>query len=348
METKEPKPMETVDLNNVEIFSTGTWEGGGTSKGGDKITEATLDSWVDTFNKVGNKVKPRMILGHDASRSKGIVGMSSLGWVTGLKRSGQKLIADIKSVPKKIAQLIDKKALGRFSPGVYGSMNINGETHKNVVEHLALLGAQLPANMDIDGMIDLYYETEFEKEELKIYETKKEVKEMPDEIKTYEAELKAAEEKLKAYEKQEERIEAAEARAVEAQDLLESRELEHLNSEVSAYLDGQLKEGKISPAQVKHYTALALDKSVKEYSFIEDDKTQKVDGTGFELVKSIIENNEVMFAQGETSVGEPVDKTNLETIPDDDARVQKYMKDNNLESTPENYNTAYIAIGQEE
>lgn len=346
---EEPKVMETVDMSGVEVFSTGRWEGSGSAKGGDTITEATLDGWVETFNKVGDKVKPRMILGHDSAISKGIAGMSSLGWITGLKREGPKLLADIKNIPKKIAQLMDKKALGRFSPGIYGSMNINGETHKNVLEHLALLGAQLPANMDIDGMIDMY-ETEFEKDELRIYNTKIEVKKMP-EIKTYEAEYKAAEQKLTTFQKEaNDKIEAAELKAKELQEKIETTEYEHLKSEVTSYLDGQLKEGKIIPAQLAEYTALALDKGAKEYSYSEDNKTKKVGGTGFELVKSIIDNNEVMFEQGEKSAGATIDKSKLDEtqVDDDDSKVKDYMKKHDMEDTSENYNKAYIQIGVEE
>jgi len=191
--------VETVDINNVPIFSTGIWEGRGSDEGGDNITPEYLDSLVDTFNKVGSKVKPRLRLTHNKTDSASATQMASLGWVQNLKRDGNTLITDFKSVPKKVADLIDKQAFGRFSPGIYPKLSLNGIEHKNVLDHVALLGSDLPANTDIDGLISLYGIDNEDNEDIKIYTNKiqeidmenleKQIAEMQTQIKEYDKKI---------------------------------------------------------------------------------------------------------------------------------------------------------------
>jgi hypothetical protein len=152
--------VQTVDLKGVPIFSTGKWEGTGSIKGGDDFKEQDLDEIVNSFNKVGSQVKPRLILGHDKNKSEKFSGYPSLGWITNLYREGKELKADIKEMPAKLKQLIDKKAYGRFSPGIWRKMNIKGNEYKKVLDHVALLGATIPANTDLDGMITNLYSFE--------------------------------------------------------------------------------------------------------------------------------------------------------------------------------------------
>lgn len=349
--------METVDLHDVEIFSTGKWQGKGSAEGGDVITEAVLDKWIDTFNKVGSKVKPRLRAGHDSKKSHDMTGLASLGWLTGLKRAGDKLLADFKAVPQKIKALMDKKAIGRFSPGLWSKMEINGESFEDVIDHVAILGADLPANMDLDGFITEMYEqdTEMEGTEQRIYEHKiieKEVKVMSDEkIKTFEAEYKEATLKITEYEKQisekDEQIKQYESENTDLKSQIEQAEHSKLATEVDAYLDDRLKGGHISPAQVAEFKAVAMDSAEKTYQ--KDDKEIKVNG--LELVKSLLDNQPVTYELGESPPKDGDGKSrHVEVLPkeytlrDNDAEdvevaIQKVMKDSGV-----TYSEAYDEV----
>ena len=372
--------METVDLVNVPIFSTGTWEGKGSKQGGDEITESTLDSWVNTYNRIGKKVKPRMILGHDGKKSNELTGMASLGWITNLKREGKSLIADIKNIPKKIAGLIEKKALGRFSPGLYSRMNIDGEEYNNVLDHVALLGAQLPANMGLDGFIDMYEQnTEIAKEELVTYENKitKEVNKMAEGIKTfekeynealdkinvaldkhteYEATIKEKDDKITEYEAKieetEKDIESLKSENETLKTDIETKEYEKHEAEVDTFLEEAIKEKKILPSQRAFYKTLALDTSKKEYAYIENDKEQKCEGSGFDMVKEIISNSVEFNISEETSKKTDVDKNKAESKGErsyeakDDELHEKAME--LLDKNPDmEYSAALIEVSKD-
>src|SRR5574343_500679 len=96
--------MDTFDLGGVEIFRTGKWNG-------DTYTEADFDSMVEAFGKIGDKIKPYMKLGH--AKSQKLLqsdGLPAAGWIRKLWRDGERLMADIGGVPRKIRDLIDAKA----------------------------------------------------------------------------------------------------------------------------------------------------------------------------------------------------------------------------------------------
>jgi hypothetical protein len=305
--------METVNFNDVEIFSTGRWEGKGSAVGGDNIDEQFLDSLVSSFSAVGKEVKPRLVITHDKKKSEGIMGTAALGWITGLRRNGNKLFADIKNVPKKLASLIDAKAFGRFSPGIYTSLNVNGATHNNVLEHVALLGADLPANTDVDGFIDLYYQSETveaNEHDMKIYTNIIQEKSMDEnvimEFQKREADLKAEKEnligQLKAFEDEKSQLN-------EKLVAYEKAQKESFAREVDSFIDSMSKEGKIVPAQVEFIKSLSKD------------------AESFNHVKAIIAaNSPVEFGKAETSNDQPEKKN------DDDleSMVKEYAKEHNL------------------
>ena len=333
--------LETVDLDGVEIFSTGVWQGKGSADGGDKITKDTLDGWVDTFNKVGSQVKPRLRLTHNKDDSASVTKMASLGWVKNLRRKGNSLVADIKSVPKKVSQLIDAKAFGRFSPGVWTKMNINGEVHENVFEHLALLGSELPANMSLDGFITDMYEIE-NNEDIISYTNKlgdikmddKRIQDLESQIKTYEAKIdemiKATDDNKAALEKENDDLKAS----------IKKIEFEKKEAEV----DGQLREWvnsqKITPAQVDGYKALMLGYTAEDKGDVKE-FSARVD-----IVKSLIEDApEVKPVLGEQGKKGEVSEKAYSNAKDDepkdlDTEIKEYMK----EHDEKDYVTAYEAV----
>jgi len=331
-ETRE----ETVDFNDIEIFSTGTWEGKGSRPGGDIIDEEYLDKIVDSYNKIGNKVKPRLRLSHDKNASDGLTGMAALGWITDLKRKGKSLTANFKSVPKKIAKLIDNKAFGRFSPGIWEKMNINGEMIDNVLDHVALLGADIPANTDLNDFIDLYYDGT-EKEGLKSY-----TKKIPQEEKKMEEnKMEELEGKLAEYEKKEAEIESKlkefEQKEKEYEEKIKEyaqKEVEAYAQKVDAYLDSAIKEKKILPSQKHVLMAMASISDQRTYSYIENDEQRTIEGSSFDLLKEFIDNQQPVIDSNESS--QPVE---VEKLPEEDKlhnEIKKYAKENNV-SYPEAY-----------
>lgn len=277
--------MQTVDLTNIPIFSTGKWEGKGSKAGGDDITPEYLNSLVETFSKIGDKVKPRMILSHDKGESQKKTGMPAIGWITNLATDGRTLFADIKNIPKKVYDLIQAKAFGRFSPGIWTKMNIDGQDYQNVLEHLALLGAELPADMGIDGMIDLY-ELDNTGNDLIIYEREiimadeNRIKDLESHVEKLGSDIKTFEKDKKDMKNTHDLLVLENARL---KDKLSKIEFAKAEGELKTYLEGQVAEGKIVPAQIEALMAIGLaDSNVKEYG--------KTKGSGMELVKSIVEN----------------------------------------------------------
>jgi hypothetical protein len=332
--------METVDLHDTTIFSTGTWEGKGSEKGGDIITEDYLDSIVDTFQKVGAKVKPRMILTHDGKKSEGITGSAAIGWLKNLRRDGNKLKADIMSVPKKISQLIDVKAFGRFSPGIWNKMNVDGQTFKNVIDHVALLGANLPANMDMDGFIDLY-ENKID-DDIIIYQNRVEENTMDENmVKDLEAKLKTFESKLNEYESSIDDLQKEnEALKAEKADI----EYKAKEEKMKTFLDGQIKDKKISPAQAEGYFKLAMGENAEDKGEVKEFSSR------FDIVKDIIDSKADFKMFGQDSSAEN-DQVAADERPEDEILYDKaveYMKSNNIEDNAENYKEALVIVSMED
>lgn len=304
---KKEFAMETVDLKHVPIFSTGIWEGNGSPPGGDRIDNLFLKSIVDTFKNIGNKVKPRMFISHNKDISRSRTGMPSVGWITNLETDGNILYGDLKSVPKKVAQLIEKKAFGRFSPGIWRKMNVNGADYENVLEHVALLGAELPANMDLDGFIDLYYTTNNENIEGNDFRqyTEKIISEdniMEERIKELEKSLTEKNEIIKTLESEKveltKQCENLKADYSKLETEVEGERTERKRVEVDNYLSQAVEDGKITPAQKQEFAALMMNDTSVNYTYIEDNKTMEISGGISDVVKRIIDN-----------AGEPVDFT---------------------------------------
>lgn len=331
--------LETVDLMDTTIFSTGTWEGKGSQSGGDIITEDYLDSIVNTYNEVGSKVKPRMLLTHDGKKSEDVTGMAATGWIKNLRRNGNELIADIMSVPKKISQLIDAKAFGRFSPGIWTKMNVDGQEFKNVLDHVALLGADLPANMDLDGFIDLY-ENKMN-DEIIIYYNKVKENNMDDNvIKDLESKLKTFESKLNEYESNISDLEKENETLKE-----EKKQIEYnaRKQEIKMFLDGQIKDEKITPAQAEGYMKLALGENAEDKGEVKEFSSR------FDIVKNIIDSEADFKSFGQSSKAE-LEQTQKEDRPEHEVLYEKaveYMKENNLEDNSVNYKHALSVVSEE-
>jgi hypothetical protein len=131
---------ETKELRDVEILRTGKWNG-------HEWTEAHLDEAVRNFN---DKISEAQLLitkdgTHEAERMT-LPGGAALGFVSKMWRSGQKLFANFKQIPKKIAELIHDGALKLRSIEAWLDYETaDDERHGRVIDGVLFFGDQVPA-----------------------------------------------------------------------------------------------------------------------------------------------------------------------------------------------------------
>lgn len=128
-------PEGTVNIHDVEIFKAGKWNG-------DEYTIADLDELVTNFALVG--YKPPVKLGHTEDPS-----ALAYGWVEGLSRQGDRLIAQLSSVPKPVAETIRLRQLDTVSVEVFYNLDRDGTKYRRALAAVALLGAHPPAVSDL-------------------------------------------------------------------------------------------------------------------------------------------------------------------------------------------------------
>src|SRR5262249_18390565 len=137
-----------------EIFSVGTWNG-------DKYTAADLQAMVDAFDKVG--FEPPVKAGHeDGQEGTGVTqrlfGAPALGYIERLFVKGGKLLADIRDVPRRFADLIRKGAYRRVSAEIYWNYKDDNKrgVYPRVLKAVAFLGAEIPALTNLKAIESLF------------------------------------------------------------------------------------------------------------------------------------------------------------------------------------------------
>ena len=140
------------ELHDIEVFAVGTWNN-------TKITEQDIDDIVNGTNEIIDKVKPFVKLGHD-DKQKLLQnsGLPAGGWITRLKRKGQKILVDIADVPQKLYELISKGAYKRISSEILWDYTEPSTKRKynKVLSAIAFLGADLPAVTNLEDIAALY------------------------------------------------------------------------------------------------------------------------------------------------------------------------------------------------
>lgn len=129
-----------MNLNNVEIMSTGEWNGVA-------VTDGTLGALKHSFDALGLAGKIPLKIGHDGAdaRDDGL----AMGWVQRLTVKGRKLFADLTDIPEHVFNLIKSKALKFCSIEMLRGVEANGKKHDAVLDAVALLGASRPAVTDL-------------------------------------------------------------------------------------------------------------------------------------------------------------------------------------------------------
>lgn len=258
---------QTYNLNGIEIFSAGKWNG-------DDYTERDLDDMVSAFAAVG--FEPPLKLGHNAQQEAALMqdGAPALGWVGRVYKQGTKLVADFKELPQKLYEAMKRGNYKRVSSEVYWNYTSNGKTFPRVLKAVALLGADIPAVTNLEAITGLYKEGE---NSYKVYETKQEDKNMAEleELKTKLAALTADKEALEAKNKEldTEKTKLAADKA-EAETKLSQRDAEVKAEKIKAFLSDQKKAGRVLPAFEKELEALLLGASdTKAFSYSHEGKT---------------------------------------------------------------------------
>lgn len=147
-------------LTDVEIMATGDWVDSEGKKTG--YTNKDLDDIVEGTNEILEYIKPRVRLGHEEEQKlANASGVPALGWVERLKRRGDKVLADIKDIPKVLADLIQKRAYKRVSSSIlfnYTEQALGGKRFRRILDHIAFTGGALPGVTTLQDIAALYAE----------------------------------------------------------------------------------------------------------------------------------------------------------------------------------------------
>lgn len=164
-----PSPeLLTEDIERVEIVRAGgPYFGSGSAAGGDTVTLADLRAAADSFSALRDELWAPVKLGHndqqDATREDygGLLtgdGAPALGWLDNLRVEGAGLYADLRRVPRRVADLIRAGAYRARSIEFWrGYRDRSGTRHPMVITGLALLGARLPAVRGLEEMVKALY-----------------------------------------------------------------------------------------------------------------------------------------------------------------------------------------------
>ena len=149
--------LKTRDLEGVELLKVGRWHGEGCPDDGCEFTQEHLDQIVSAYHETEGKHDVPVQLGHDDQQKLlQTDGLPAAGWVTNLRRLGERLIGDLQKVPAAVADLIDAGAYRTRSVQVSEDYEVDGTKYPFVLTHLALLGADLPAVQGLADITKLY------------------------------------------------------------------------------------------------------------------------------------------------------------------------------------------------
>jgi hypothetical protein len=155
--------LETVDLTDVEILSTGgPVHGIGSPPSGDFFSADDLRSMATAAQELeaAGEWKAPAKIGHDPKQTLLSQGeMPAAGWLTNQRVSadGSKLLADIHGVPKKIADLVRARAYRTRSAELSkATSQRTGKSYPWVVSGMAFLGGKMPAVRTLDDIVAMY------------------------------------------------------------------------------------------------------------------------------------------------------------------------------------------------
>jgi hypothetical protein len=326
--------METKSKRGVEIFSVGTWNG-------DTYTEKDLDEMVRAFDANSTTFKPPLKLGHDDKQE--LLqrdGYPAAGWVERVYRQGEKLLADFIDIPNKIYELIESGAYKKVSSEIFWGIEIGENKYDRMLAGVALLGADVPAVMNLNDIMAMYADRVLQK---KFYAEEKnqptiKTYQFAEDTKVTEQEVKAMQEKIAALE-----LQAKENQELKAYKTDAETKIKDLQERVGAS-EKEAQEARVEKDVNELSTKLGLTAAMKpyikefvgygekkEYSFGEKklsraELLEEILGLHAEALK--------LNTKEQTLEGKKEDK-------DLEKKIKDYMKDNKC-----SYAEAYRAVGK--
>lgn len=147
---KVDEDKSTFDVPDVEVMAVGTWNN-------DIYKQKDLDLLAKNFPLLQTTVKPPLVLGHGDQTLLQASGLPAAGWVSKLKRVGDKLLADFSNVPRAVAAILKNKGYKRVSVEIYPNYQApNGARYGLTLARVALLGAAIPAIKTLKDIEALY------------------------------------------------------------------------------------------------------------------------------------------------------------------------------------------------
>lgn len=334
---KELKIKQTFNINDVEIFSVGKWNG-------DEYTEHDLDQMIEAFSQVG--FEPPLKLGHNKKQEDG---QPKFGGIQAIRRNGAKLLADFFNIPLKLYEALQRKNFERVSSEIYWNYNSNGRVFPRVLKAVAFLGADIPAVTDLESIGNLYADKN--NKDFRIYEFpknfKKEGQTMTDLEKTQAEQIskleKENEEGSKKYTdhgKEIDRLKKENADKDKAKKAAEAKLSEQEAKTKAANVDNFIKEmkgkGRILPKFERELKTLMsnISDSEKLYCYTETDKDTgketKHEFSQLELIQRIFNEMPKLVDYSERS---PDEGNFSEDYADDPGkevvvRIKAYMEKN--------------------
>jgi hypothetical protein len=130
-------------IEDVEIFAVGTWNG-------IEFGSVDLDAIVRSFDELELAGKLPVKLGHDMRDTQ-----PAQGWITALRREGDKLLATLDQVPDDLVAEIKEGRWRHVSVELLGNVSKGAKKHRWVLDALAVLGAARPAVDVLQGLHEL-------------------------------------------------------------------------------------------------------------------------------------------------------------------------------------------------
>lgn len=154
-----PDGISTETIEGVELVKAGgPYFGVAGPKGGSRISEDDLDAAVAASDRIKAPVK----LGHNtrqqAAQDAGWTtdDQPAVGWVENMRREGKSLVADLKDVPKQLADLMQAGAYRARSIEFKRGIRDEESTIPFALTGLSVLGARLPAVRGLKDVHALY------------------------------------------------------------------------------------------------------------------------------------------------------------------------------------------------
>lgn len=269
---------KTYDLKDKEIFAVGIWNGV-------TITEKDLEEIEKNYYILKDQLKPPLKLGHRINlNQKTKDGEPALGWVTSVKKVGQKLIASFRKLPEIVYKAIQKGGYRTVSSEVFKNYTNNGKSYGKVLAGVALVGADLPAVTTLQDLTNYYTENNIDIIEYTI--EKENTMEIAELQKQHDEELslaKAAKEQaIDAFQK-------IEAENKKLSDKLALQEYVQKVDTFKAFCECNVKDGKLTPAaRDKLFNILDKKEFTAESSeiYFTTDDVKEIIGTAPQLLPS--------------------------------------------------------------